>query len=344
MIPILPPARAQNVQEHHIQDFTGGLNQGTTPEMVRDNQATFFKNVDTNAYPALQTRKGQTAVGASAGASGIVAPFLKSTGFYGLYRVAGGKFQRLVGTDWTDIATGLSTLPMDAVTFPGLDLLIMSNGVDNPKKYDGTTFADLAGSPPKMRYMAVHKNRVFGTGVPGYPVRLYYSALSNPNDWTTVNDSGSIDFETADGTENTGLVSYDNILLLFKPGSTFALLGSGPSDFTKSTVSSTIGCSSHRSIVQIGNYLYWLGRDGIYQYIRGSTPRRISEGLIDNIIDNIDYNETQKIAGATDGTRYYISLPLIGGGKTLVFDPRFGSWFTREGLLFSAAVSWKRPA
>jgi len=63
----------------------------------------------------------------------------------------------------------------------GADILVITNGVDNIKKWTGTgDIADLGGSPAKCKYLEVYKNYLFKANITGTDTRqLQYSALGN---------------------------------------------------------------------------------------------------------------------------------------------------------------------
>ena len=72
---------------------------------------------------------------------------------------------------------------------------------------------------------------------------------------------------TNDGDYITGMYSFNGVLSIFKRNSVFALYGYTADDenspFTLKEVTVEVGTNSPRSITQVGNYLYYLGTNGI---------------------------------------------------------------------------------
>lgn len=93
----------------------------------------------------------------------------------------------------TAIKQGLG--PGANVSFTSInDICIMANGVDAPMKYDGAAVSALGGTPPaKGSIPHVHKGRVWLLDKDA--MMAYYSALDAPEDWTTAQNAGYIDFK-----------------------------------------------------------------------------------------------------------------------------------------------------
>lgn len=168
---------------------------------------------------------------------------------------------------FTDLITGLTSgaIPSYAILD---DLLLMCNGVDTPKSWDGTTAGNAAGSPPsKLGWAVRHQNRLFGGGDAANPSRLYYSVNLSGADWAG-SGSGSIDIDPDDGDGLTGAASFKNQLILFKgpnKGAIHILTGSAPTGsdpFARSTFVQGVGAVGINSIFPYGDDLGWLWSDG----------------------------------------------------------------------------------
>jgi len=144
------------------------------------------------------------------------------------------------------------------------DILIISNGQDVPKSWDGSTAQNLAGSPPNFTFGCSHKNRAWAAGVNANPSRLYYSASLNPEDWAGAG-SGSIDIDPNDGDRITAIISHRNELIVFKgpyKGSVHRITGSSPSDFARTTFVEGIGAVGQSSLFRFGNDVGFVWSDG----------------------------------------------------------------------------------
>ncbi|MEW6726912.1 MAG: LamG domain-containing protein [Bacillota bacterium] len=156
-----------------------------------------------------------------------------------------------------------------------LDTHVIVDKLDAPRKYDGTTLALLGGLPPHAQYVAAHKNYLFVAHSGSNPSRLYFSDILNLESWPALN---FIDISPNDGDWITGLLPYDDYLIIAKKRSIWLLIGSGPSDFEVRRLHAEAGCVAPRSLVRVGNGFAFVAHNGIY-FSDMSQPLLISERL-----------------------------------------------------------------
>lgn len=142
-----------------------------------------------------------------------------------------------------------------------LDYMVVTNGIDAPQKYDGDTLSELGGSPPRGRFVVAHKNYLFMANAPGGSSRLYFSDVLNLESWPLLN---FIDISPNDGDYITGLLPFDDYLIIAKNRSIWVLLGSGPSDFEVRRIHDGVGCVAPRSLVTLPNFFAFVSSEGIY--------------------------------------------------------------------------------
>lgn len=228
------------------------------------------------------------------------------------------------------------------------DFAILSNdaSANVPMSYDGTTFQNLAGTPPNFSFAVKHKNTVFAAGVDSLPSRLYYCVPLNPEDWTNAG-SGSIDIDPGDGDRITGLFSHRNELFVFKgpyKGSIHRITGSSSSDFARTTFIEGLGAVGQNSIFRYGDDVGFLWSDGSIRslaatdqfgnYAEAALSRPISEWMR----DNINFTQIKKAWAITDHNKgvCYISLPTFGSSTNntiLALDYRFSpARWTKIGI------------
>ena len=106
------------------------------------------------------------------------------------------------------------------------------------------------------------------------------------------NDNNWWDFEPHDGEEISGAIVNFNRILVFKPTS-FHLFD--PVGQTSDVISKSIGCDSHRSIVNIGPYTIFYNRKGVYA-TDGGEPQLISEPVV-KFIDAILQDNIGSVCG-----------------------------------------------
>ena len=166
-----------------------------------------------------------------------------------------------------------------------LDNLVIVNGIDIPRKYDGEEISILEGNPPQAAFIAAHKNRLFMAK----DSRLYFSELLDIETWPVLN---FIDISPNDGDVINGLIVYGDYLVIAKKHSIWMLSGEGPSTFMVKRIHSDKGVYAPRSLIVVDGNLCFVANDGIYlsdltqtvliserirKYWESLNPRRIKQ-------------------------------------------------------------------
>lgn len=302
--------------------FEGGLNQGASLFALKDNESTEEYGCDTFNFPSFSTRKGRSSYGESGGASTYL---LTNFSDQHLVRAVGTGLQyNSSGTAWTNIAGVFAAADWDAVNFDiGGPVLIMTNGVDTPRYWNGTTLAALTGSPPLGKYITADPSRVWMAT----DDVISFCAFQDPNDWTTADNAGSVQYFTFGGGDITALTNFDNLKCVWKRNAFAVIYGVSFYDFRLSEVSNAIGCISFKTVKEVRKRLFWLAEDDVYAF-SGGTPIPIGQ-RIRAYLDSINRAHEGKCFAGTDGVRYY--LGLVTGAATepnvmCVFDTRYDIW------------------
>jgi len=166
------------------------------------------------------------------------------------------------------IKTGLESGKVPSFSVFNDDLIMATDSTtDVPQLYDGTTCADLGGTPPNFAFSCVHKNHVFAAGDASNPSRLYYSRTLNAEDWTH-SSAGHIDIDPDDGDRITGIASHKNSLWVFKgpyKGSIHRINGSansGSDAWTRVPFIHGLGAVNHNTIFRMRDDLGFMWSDG----------------------------------------------------------------------------------
>ena len=292
---------------------------------------------------------GASKVNSSAVASGAVI-----TGVYDYWRqgTAGSQSRRrvlhagtvaLADTDdtvfSTTIGSGLESGKVPSY-FTFDDLLIFSSDstVDVPRSWDQTTAQALSGTPPRFSFGVAHKNRAWVAGVYANSSRLYYSANTDPEDWTGVG-SGSVDIDPNDGDMITGLVSHKDELFVFKgpnKGSIHRIIGSSPTGsdgFARKNFVKGIGACWHNAIFPFGDDIGFVSQYGSIHSLSATAAygdfigASLSRPINGWIKDHLNYNRLRYITAATDHFRgvVYITISIDANSTnnvTLAMDFR----------------------
>lgn len=189
-----------------------------------------------------------------------------------------------------------------------------------------------AGSCPKMNYVCVHNNRIWGVrgnyiyasssgyamGAAGsdgrYGWTQFYDAAGNPD------DSGSFFQEVASDGDFTGIMSWDDRIIALKERCHHEINGSYPSTFALSTISK-LGTVSHHSMAEVNGRAFYASQSGVYVYA-GGYEKEIGRKLNENI---------KKAVAGSDGNRYYLRLSNGTENKLYVYHTAVEMW-TEEDL------------
>lgn len=265
---------------------------------------------------------GTTKVNSSAVASGAVV-----TGVYDYWRqgTGGTPTRRRVlhagtvcladtddGTYSTTLGSGLTSGAVPSYfTFDDLLIFASDSTTDVPRSWDQTTAQNLAGSPPNFAFGVAHKNRAWAAGVYANPSRLYYSANTDPEDWTGAG-SGSIDIDPNDGDMITGLISHKNELWVFKgpnKGSIHRITGSAPTGsdaFARVPYVHGLGACWHNAIFRFGDDIGFVSQFGTVHALSSTSAygdffeAALSRPINKWILQNLNYNRLRYISAATD--------------------------------------------
>ena len=331
-----------------------GLNNNIDSTLIPDGNAQDLLNVIiTNkeiakryGYTALNT----TEISGSTGIYGLF-PFYYNNGVNReLIAVSGtGLYKYGASTaSFSSINTGLTaSLRTNTETFH--NLFISVNGTDSVQKWDGTTAADLGGSPPICKLIKLHKNYLFMAGNSSYPSRLYWCDLDTPETWDSLS---FVDVMPNDGDVITGIdISFDS-LVIAKEYNTYLLYGDTPTYVEGLTLwrikktNTATGSVNQASIALTGQGLIYLSRNAGIQAMSGTTTN--TELNFDALNSNMLSSEISATMGGINEARitqaeaisydnkYILSLPY-GSSTTnnlnLVYDYYAGGW-----------VIWNIPA
>jgi hypothetical protein len=160
-------------------------------------------------------------------------------------------------------ATLLGTLTVGGDVKPQFafhrDLAIITDATA-ARSYDGTTFGNLAGSPPVALFADVYKDFSLLARTTANPERLFFSAAGNPESWTTGSRYWDATFPL------TAIKTTRNAILLFSAGRTERLRGNTPPPGGDMVLEPLfdVGCLGPRSVTTWGENVVWANVDGIF--------------------------------------------------------------------------------
>jgi hypothetical protein len=213
-------------------------------------------------------------------------------------------------TDWTSFEVN------------GNPAVILVNGIEI-KYWDGTTFADLGGNPPKGKYITNDVSRVF-IAKDDY---IYFCAFQDAQDWSSAENSGFVQYYTANGGPITALKAFKDVKYIWKKDSFAGIYGVSYYDFRIMNISDSIGCVNYKTVQEVNGVLIWLAQQGIYAFTQGN-PVEIGD-KVSGFFNRINWSAINTACAFSDGLRYYLNLPLDSSATPnirLVYDTRYGKW------------------
>jgi hypothetical protein len=224
-----------------------------------------------------------------------------------------------------------------------------------PQVFDltsSTVFADLAGSPPQARYIAVVNRFVVLSGLgSSTPYRIQWSGQNATTTWTSgVNSSDFQDLPDGGivrsiGGGESGLITQDSAIrrMIYAPGS--------PVVFQIERVAQDKGIFAPLSLVRGGDRIFFCGNDGFQMVQAGGYPQFIGKERVDRtFFADVDTGNLQLMIGAYDpkATRIYWAYKSLAGSaglfdKILVYDFALDKWSLVTGIMGEYLATLARP-
>ncbi len=340
---------------------TGGVNlRGGVTTLNQDPQRPEFAllmNVETYQDGGLVGQQGNTQLNSAVSDTSAVlgiGEFKTGSSVIAVYVKASGSAYAMVeggAADGTAIKTGLSTSAIPHFCqFNGK--ILVFNGVDQPWSYDGTTAANLTGTPSawsstKPNFCAVHRGGRVLTAVGS---EVYYCVLGNENDWTGTG-SGFLSTLYGDKSPVIGLGQFGEFSTIHTNNPAIYLLGGqAPADYTVVPIASNRAAVGSKAFANINNRQWFFTGDAIIP-IEQTQLNQVQIGGDNDIGSKIKpflyyVNNLENILPLADSTRKdtilvadFIRSQLLVYGKqlgsstyniTAIFNFLQGAWTFRQ--------------
>jgi hypothetical protein len=269
----------------------------------------------------------------------------KADGSVAVFAGTSTKLYQLNNTSfaWTDVSKSggsYSALPnSDQWQFAQFNNFVFAVQINSAVQvFDLTSssaFADLGGSPPPARYIAVVGRFLVLSGLgSSTPYRIQWSGLNATTTWTAgVNQSDFQDFPDGGVVRGVaggeyGIVFQDASIrrLTYAPGS--------PVVFQIDRISEEKGIFAPLSIVRAGDRVFYISPDGFQMIAPGGYPQPIGKERVDRtFFADVDTANLQLCIGASDpkGSRVYWAYKSLAGSsglfdKILCYDSALDRW------------------
>jgi len=218
---------------------------------------------DANSYTVSFTSNATSS--ATGGGSSVTAVYSQ---YYTIWKYSTSGFNRVFSFR---SSIGVSKVRHAFNSYQGKETVILTDNVNTPARYDGTTFTEHATSgdsdPTGAKVSTDFINHQFYAGftASGLGPNILLHSKPNPSD-----DFDATDFAASGGAGEInagfnviGIAKFRNGLFVFGKDKIKKLVGTSSSDFTLQEVTNNIGCIATDSIIEIGGDILFLAADGI---------------------------------------------------------------------------------
>ena len=193
-----------------------------------------------------------------------------------------------------------------------------------------TMTGTLRRTMPALDHIIEWNNRLWGAS--NEDNTIYACKLGDPKNWHYFQGTGLDSYYAQQGSDGnwTGVAGYSGHIIFFKQTSMTRIYGTAPSNYqVANTDCYGVEDGSRQSVVTINDKVFYKSTIGFMAY-DGGVPYLISEKL----------NRSMKsVIGGTEGTKYYASAQIKGGGNELyVLDIDKAVWHKEDSERFRNCV------
>ena len=327
-------------QVQQYRDFTGGENRRVMSELIAPNQVQLARNAYITPEGALESRYGKVKINTtSLGANGIrgLWRWEQSDGTKHLTVVYTNKVYSVEWDGVSEIAsfgTAIKTITSSTAKIRGIvwkDNLILSDGVNNPFRYDGSTCTDLGGTPPKFQIFCVFAAKLCCVDYANTS-QIRFSGLEDYDTWNALD---VYNIRSNDGDVITALDPQSNGLMICKRNSTWYLSGYDRFDFQISQGPiAPVGAVCQDAVI---NGLF-MGRDNFYSAALPEVkPLQDTHGISIQGYTQADGDSLVSCFSQKDA----FALMSIGG-DVYCLNGKFGGAITTWDNLNAGAMAYSR--
>jgi hypothetical protein len=317
------PKTKHIINEYETQTFNPGMgeNQYGTPFTINESESRSSLNLSSRAFPAMQTRPGRAYA-----FTAITTPNALGARDNQYPHVQDGTTWKRWNGAWQTVQSGLTSARAKIIDFTTgtTKFTILTNGT-NRYSWDGSSVTNLTNFP-LTKIATVHKGRVYAL----LNRELKFSALNLINDWTTINDAGSITITNAKS-DGVAATEYADHVVALTGSSLHELHGTGPDNYTLIDISED-GCVADRTLIEVKGVLYWLD-EGEFKAYSGSLPVVISQ-KVQTYLRGIPSAYKYKCCCGKLGKYLYLSIPygaVTENNLLLEYDTELKQWYPQSG-------------
>ena len=235
-------------------------------------------------------------------------------------------------------------------------IIFDDDGQNNSKVYtwNGVALPTQLDDAPPLRFGSEHRTRLWAAGDRNYPLRAYFCASRQPDVWFSpaydsdetfqeTTEAGYVNIPAAAGDEIRGIYGeFKDIAVIETRDGWWYVSGSSPASFQIGNISKKVGGESAAGMVQIGNDLFGVGKQGVTSISTadqaGDLQAAMPSGAIADkwsglpkIQDKIDRNQLEDAYFAALPSLNIALLGMRGQGQTTLdkmyaFSPLNQQW------------------
>lgn len=270
-------------------------------------------------------------------------------GYHRAYKTDGTKVSLMAhGTDLytindstgaiTSIKSGLSASATDYNFVTEQDVAYYVDGYNAPRKWDFTTEAAMAGSPPISYDIIAHKSRIFFFTS---DTKIVFSNATAPETFTST-DFLYVPSPKSPDPIRKPFILNDNLFILTAK-TKWTLYGSDLSNMVLRKSTGLQGCVAKRAVCLTQNYAFFPSDDGVYRF-NGATDTLISKDINE---DYLAIANKDDMCAVIWNNRYYLFYTPSGGARNsecLVYNLNLDKWESKDtGAYISMGKVWDGP-
>lgn len=335
---------ASTLKSFLVSNLAGGINKYLDDFEIKDNESPDMKNMDFFGLGALKKRRGYQQLGDDLDNHPTGIFNYKTTSVNEVLVMDGGTLKKLSGGSWTSVSGFTFTSGRDTNAVQAGGNLFLSNGVDNLVKYDGSSLTELTGTNTCIGEWCIYFDHRLFCQKAAYPDRLYFSSTDvkdgNDPDFSSGAGGGYLEFRPGSGAVITGAFRFGNYLYVTLEDAIYRIATtSTPGDYSIELVSQSLGTTSFRSIVQVGNDILFLTHEGVVSF--GEVANYLNLRLTDlgsrvkPILDTATGEDKSHACAIYYDYKYYLAFRHAGtsyNNEVLVYDTRYKSWLYWDNI------------
>jgi hypothetical protein len=289
--------------------------------------ATDAKNVYVTGagYAPIKALSAISTTGLSGKALGAISAY-DSSGTTNSFAADATKLYKLISGVWTNISKGggYSVSGTERVEFAQYGQRVISTQIgDVPQYYDlasSSVFANLAGSPPQARHIAVVRDFVVLGNTTANPQNITWSGFNDSNGWTAGTNQSDTQTLPDGGWVQAIFGGEFGTIFLERAIVRMTYIGP-PLYFQFDTVETRRGLATPGAAIKVGSLIYFYAQDGFYLW-DGSQSTSIGNLKVDNWFStHLQSNTSSLITCGTDPGNKLVMWSFVSTDATDTSHP-----------------------